>query len=141
MSIRFAVHAREKYVHTEVHGAVDLAQVLGYLDELHAHPDFAPELPRLIDWRGAELLRLGVPEFRTIASALRSGEPPSAGRRAFVGDRDYLFGMLRMHETMLDDAPAEYAVFRTVEEAREWLGIPGAGGAADGAAGAAPPRP
>ncbi len=40
---------------------------------------------------------------------------------AVVGDRDIVFGLSRMWEVFVDDAPLNTSVFRTLEDAEAWL--------------------
>ncbi len=40
---------------------------------------------------------------------------------AVVGDRDIVFGLSRMWEAFVDDAPLKTGTFRTLEDAEDWL--------------------
>ncbi len=50
----------------------------------------------------------------------------SGGKTALVVPEDLGFGMARMYEAMADlkDHPVKHGVFRTLDEARNWLGVP-----------------
>jgi hypothetical protein len=43
---------------------------------------------------------------------------------ATVATKDVVYGLFQMNATLRDEAPAEFRVFRSMSEAREWLGLP-----------------
>ncbi len=40
---------------------------------------------------------------------------------ALVGDKDFVFGLSRMWETLAEDSPFEGKVFRKLEDAQQWI--------------------
>lgn len=65
-------------------------------------------------------------QFQTIARTMkRLLEKRSEGRTAFVGDLEVDYGLGRMYEALakIESLPIEYRTFRSIQEARQWLGI------------------
>ena len=65
--------------------------------------------------------------FQNIASAALTslkGGARQGGKTVYVGLADVEYGLLRMYSAIAEMAgiPIEYRVFRTLEEARNWLG-------------------
>lgn len=44
-----------------------------------------------------------------------------ASRWAFVATRDYVHGLARMYQTMMEDTPIEVEIFHDVKTAKAWL--------------------
>jgi len=45
-------------------------------------------------------------------------------KMAFAAVRDEFFGLGRMYEMLRAESPVEFAVFRSRDEAEQWLGLP-----------------
>jgi len=75
-------------------------------------------------WDGRELLAGHAPslEVREVANRQLGDRPdlPKA-RAAMVAGRDLEFGMGRMMEAFLAEAPVEFRTFRAMEDARAWI--------------------
>lgn len=140
MAIRFHIDIPAGYVRTIVSGIVDADQVVRYLGELHAHPDFSPDLPRLVDLREIDELVLTSAQIRSVVVQVWRPGDDDGGRVALLADRDYVFGMLRMFSSLAEGGRTEYQAFRTLDRALRWLGVGhSAGGAGSPASGAPPP--
>ena len=92
-------------------------------------PDYDPSLDLLFDGRGIEGLDVSTETVRKIAhqvaladTAIAEGVRP---KTAIVVPTDAAFGLARMYETYraLESSRKQYLVCRTIEEAREWLGL------------------
>lgn len=88
---------------------------------LSRDPQFHPGLSQLIDSRGVTENAATTQGVR----ALIAGNPYGKGsRRAFVASSDAIFGMARMFELGRIGAEDEFRVFRSMDQARAWLGLP-----------------
>jgi hypothetical protein len=96
----------------------DLVQGTEYL---RGHPDFRPHFDQLVV--GTAVERLDV--TREGVMKLTSGDPIFAGpsRRALVAPSQLGFGMSRMFELLRDGRAGEINVFRSEQEALQWLGL------------------
>jgi hypothetical protein len=119
--VDFQIHPDCGCVVVRASGRVSAGDVTRYVEQLRAHPDFAPDMPRLVDARGVDELPTA-DELRTLARGIQDATSDDPCRRALVASRDHLFGMLRLFEMTASDGP-QYAVFRSVDEAAEWLGL------------------
>ncbi len=67
-------------------------------------------------------------ELSLVANKGFETEKPVETKTAIVADKDWTFGMARIYQTYRDDlkdgATRHFQVFRNMEEAREWLGLP-----------------
>ncbi len=62
--------------------------------------------------------------FADEMKVLDGDERHSGVKMATVAPRDVLFGLARMYETLRAESPVELRAFRSMSEAREWLGLP-----------------
>ena len=71
---------------------------------------------------------LSTEELQAVAAAGRKySEVRRGGKSAIVASEDLMYGLSRMYEafTEMDGHPVKNKVFRSMEEARQWLEIPG----------------
>jgi len=88
--------------------------------QLRSDPDFDASFDQLWDHRDVTDFQITTATLRDLATA-RSFKPGS--RRAVVTPSDLGFGLARMFQTLHEEAPEDLRVFRTIEEARSWLGL------------------
>ena len=55
---------------------------------------------------------------------IKMSEQLGACKIALVSSNDIVFGMTRMYEMMMDNAPQTVKTFRDIEEAKNWPGTP-----------------
>ena len=102
-------------------GTVTDEDLLNHQRSVSADPLFHPGLSQLVDGRGVTEVKATVHGIR----ALISGNPYGSGsKRAFVAPNDTIFGMARMFELGRVNAEDDFRVFRSMDPAREWLGLP-----------------
>ena len=83
-------------------------------------PDFKPYFRQVLDGRGITSIKVTPAGIR----ALIAGNPWGKGaRRALVAADETAFGLARMFELGRPDPQDEFRVFRSMAEAREWLGL------------------
>jgi hypothetical protein len=76
----------------------------------------------LWDLRKASLNRLSSQDVQSLVKFLEQhGSIRRGGLTALVADEDADYGMLRMGEAYADGVPFSARIFRSTEEARQWL--------------------
>ncbi len=85
-----------------------------------ADPAFDPGLDQLYDFTDVVETRVSADCIRELARIAAYG--PGA-RRAFVTPEEHQFGLARMFELSSQDRSGRVMVFRSVAEARAWLGL------------------
>ncbi len=108
-------------VFTTFFGVITDQDAREHVEDLRNHPEFEADFNQLFDARGVTSVELSGACVREIASMRMFGE---GSRRAFVAGTDVVFGMVRMFEMLRDDTPDEIRVFRNIDDARAWLGLP-----------------
>jgi hypothetical protein len=81
-------------------------------------------MPVLVDLTDADDRKLGQQEVAMIAGLLsRSRSQLGTGRRALMAPDSLTFGLTRMVQAYAEAEGVDFtmAIFRTIEEAREWL--------------------
>ncbi|MEE9254090.1 MAG: hypothetical protein V3U43_04090 [Pseudomonadales bacterium] len=90
-----------------------------------ADPNYRPGMDRLVDFSGVTKLGVTTEGNRYLATAAQRFDPNRWGRRlAIVVSGEEGFGVARQYQSMRTPAPYEIRLFRRVEDAKEWLGIP-----------------
>ena len=110
-------------------GTVTPATVAAYTKEVVADPRFRPGMRCVIDYSDADLAQLSQSDLDERLSMMSRDAQPFAGSRlAIVVARAVDFGIMRMVHTRGDlvlereGVEIERQVFRTLAEARAWLG-------------------
>jgi hypothetical protein len=89
--------------------------------QLLSDPDFTPTRSQLVDLRFAQADKFSLDELRALSSTTISD--PSI-KRAIIASADLEFGVARMFEAISEPQDLKVHVFRSPEEACEWLGVP-----------------
>ena len=80
----------------------------------------------IVDLREVETLAVSAEGVRAMVAArerFEAGEEGAGGRLAIVATADEVFGVARMYQLSATRIALEIGVFRTLEEARDWLGL------------------
>ncbi len=126
MPIRFYVD-RDLRLVVAVHiGPVPDAEFLAAYEKLYADPDFDLSFDILVDLRKAESVSRSAAALQSLASSIvpRYERSKSPIKLVFVAKTDVSYGMSRMFQAFADTLPGESMVFRTMDEALDWLGAP-----------------
>ncbi len=121
MPVTYTIDIPRKFIHTRCVGDVSLTEVIGHFDTLVHDPDCPDRLDVLLDFSeltsipASSQLRLVTRKIEDVSSRV------SFGRCAVVATTDALFGMTRVFETLTEDQFESVRVFRSMDEAREWL--------------------
>jgi hypothetical protein len=119
MPFEITIQPGSAIVRVRVFGAATIEEILQAREEATAGPDVSPDLPVLIDAREMTSV-LGLRGVRELAHEFVT-RPIGTGRRAFVATEDAVYGMMRMLVTLSTGTPNQWRVFRTIEQAEEWL--------------------
>ena len=87
-------------------------------------PGVGPGLRVLFDLRGVEQFNVKTWSIYTIAAAAQYIEGKCSGvKMGIVTANSLIYGMARMYKILRRRAPSEIRIFRTCDEAEDWLGI------------------
>lgn len=120
MATSYRIDKELGVVFSTASGVATDEEFLAHQRLLSRDPDFKPHFRQLLD--GSKITSIKVtPEG---IKALIAGNPWGKGaRRALVAADDTAFGLARMFELGRPDPQDEFRVFRSLKEAREWLGL------------------
>ncbi len=105
-------------------GALGDEEVLDFAKRMANDPEFRSGVHELIDLRAADLRAVTSRTLRRVAEIFAAFDTAATrGRIAFVAPADVAFGLSRMYQAYRTDA-VEVRVFREMDEARAWLGLP-----------------
>jgi hypothetical protein len=121
MPLEYRIEVSLRTVFTTPFGAITDPDLREHVENLRNHPEFESDFNQLFDARDVTSVELSGACVREIATARLFGE---GSLRAFVVTADVAFGMARMFEMLRGDALDEIRVFRNIDDARAWLGLP-----------------
>lgn len=120
MPARYEIDTERRIILSSASGTLKDEDLQSHQQALLSDPAFAPTFCQLWDFRGIDRVEVSNALLRELAGS-RSFAP--GAKRAVVASRDLLYGLARMFQIMHDDAPEDFQVFRTLEDATSWLGI------------------
>ncbi len=121
MTHSISVDVARRVVLVRVAGPATRDEVLALVAEHDGAADVTSDFAALIDLRELSVASIAVADVRAIAATkLR----PLA-RRALVASNLVVFGLCRMYATLREirDDTEPLGVFRTMQEAEDWLGL------------------
>mgnify|MGYP006310467065 FL=1 len=119
MSISSEIIKSRKLVITRVEGTLTLEELILKQGEILFDPDFDPDFDHLFDMSGvSEVEDISTTELRKVSSVRVFSD---LSRRAVVAPGDFEFGLSRMYEVFSRSTEENFSVFRTLDEAMEWL--------------------
>jgi hypothetical protein len=93
----------------------------GFIESLEGHRGVSG----LIDTRTIERFDLSAPTVQRMSELAKAAVPQFMGSRwAVIAPEDVVYGMSRMFEIRTAESPWQFRVFRTEQEARDWLELP-----------------
>ena len=104
-------------------GPVTGKELIDAFSEIYATDEQIKRIAyQLIVVTKSEEIMVTADELRRVAALdIRASKVNPNMLVAVVGDRDIVFGLARMWETFVDDAPLKTGTFRTLEDAEDWL--------------------
>ncbi len=109
-------------VFSKFQGVVTPEDISAQVESFKTDPAFQPSFNHLIDTRGATRFDISSSGMRAVSMHSIFNEK---SRRAIVAEKDEMFGIARMYQLLRDaqEKPDQVQVFRTMAEARRWLGL------------------
>jgi hypothetical protein len=105
-------------------GGLKSEDIIAHIVTLLKGPAFTPGLSELCDFREVTQFQGYAVDINKIVSTDKEYQASlTGGKLAIVASSDHLFGMMRMYE-MLSTSPFEIRIFRDIDKANIWLGLP-----------------
>jgi len=123
MPIKYEIDPSRRLILTTADGVLTDTDVIGHKKALIADPAFQPGMLELSDVRDVNQLDV-TPEGIRVFTSFDRAHDDQPGRLAIVASEDFVFGMARMYQMSTTD-DSNVGVFRSMEEAKEWLGVDG----------------
>lgn len=95
-------------------------EIIAHAETLKADPRFDRGFRQVGDFLSVNVILLTSAAIRSVA---QNNPFPRDARRAFVVPSDEAYGLGRMFMLYLDADPNEFAIFRELEPALEWVGL------------------
>jgi hypothetical protein len=126
MPVHYTVDSELQVVFLIHLGDVDDDEALAATERLRLDPQVTPEHSYFVDLRDARSELRSTAVLRRLAEQSKQwrGNPSSNSRVAVLAPRDIAYGLARMFEVYTDAAETNFSVFRDLNEAADWLGIP-----------------
>jgi hypothetical protein len=107
-------------------GIVTDQEFLDSYEALFNDPDYDLNFSRLVDLRKTDSSSRSSEALRAIAALVRRRYEgvETAPKTAVVAPRDLSFGLARMYQALSELVPGDVVVFRSVDAALAWLGVP-----------------
>lgn len=104
-------------------GDLSYDEIQSFFDEAVKLPGFRPNLKAIADCRKATTRMTGK-EIQKLASYAQKTDPLWGDSKwAILASSDLVYGLSRMYSALTTDYDVQTHVFRTVDEAKDWLGI------------------
>lgn len=127
MAVDYTIHPDLRIVVTRFVDVVTDDEFVGLYRDVFADSDYALGTNELADLREVTSLDVSARALRRVESITREryGQSSEKFRSAVLAPRDHAYGIGRMYEVFAEEGPENVRVCREVEEALEWLGLPG----------------
>ena len=120
MPTSYTVDPVLRMVFTRAEGILTEFETTDLYRRIRQDPDFDPGFSQLCDLTVVEEIQTSAPYLRELA---RQSIFSSGARRAFVTSQLFHYGLARMLQSFCEIEGTEVAVFKTMAEAEEWLGL------------------
>lgn len=122
MAWTYRIDLERRRVDSKLEGDFRSEDMREHMRALRDDPDFRADFDQLLDLSGVTDLTLTAADVREHVEESPFG---AGSRRAIVASSDAVFGMARMYQILRANEKDEIEVFRTFEDARQWLGDDG----------------
>ena len=127
MSVSYTYEEDTHYLYTKFYGVLTDADLQGHAQAVVDDPLIKGEIKEIVDLRDVESVEATTDSISEIINIDKLHiDKLSEQKTAIVAPRELLFGLSKIYEVLyeLADAPARVKVFREINEARKWLGLP-----------------
>ncbi len=122
MPISYKIDPQQRLIFTTAKGVLTGEEVMEHKQLLLHDPAFEPGMRELSDVRCVERLEVtpaGIQHMVAMDKSTATGLDDY--RLAIVASADVIFGMARMYQALTEDNIQSVRVFRSIEEAKDWL--------------------
>ena len=124
MPINYKINKEQRLISAVGSGVITAKDVIDHLESLASDEKYIAPMKKIVDYRNIENIIISQDEATIIASRKKEYIKSFAGEKcAFVSPGDLTFGKSRVHQALVDSADINTHVFRTMEEAKEWLNV------------------
>jgi hypothetical protein len=121
MGVQVTIDVQRKLVACTYYGEVNDADLFDVAALISSHPDFDPSFSELVDF--SEVTAVAASTLAIEKSARQKSIFSLTSRHAVVAPQDHIFGLVRMFEVLAEQTKPNIMVVRTIDEAREFLGL------------------
>ncbi len=126
MPIHYTIDKKNRAVYLTAAGRAVHDDFADVIDRLAEDEDFKPGMGLLCDYSKLEF-NIPADEVEALSVRMRKLSHVFSGCRvALISAGDLEYGLMRMFSLISSEAQFETRVFRQIENAREWLGLPAA---------------
>ena len=124
MPIKYDIIEEQKLILATGSGIVTANDVISHLDSLATANQYIAPMKKLVDYRTIESISISPNDASIIARKKKELSKYFSGEKcAFVSPGDLTYGSARVHQALVDSADFNTEVFRSIEEAQEWLEV------------------
>lgn len=123
MNISTQVDREKSLRRYTLQGLFDVLELIRFVKEVHAAPDFCPSIKILVDLRDADISTVSVEAVETIIENVKNIWSDTGKNRAALVVSDTVgYGVSRMFQSMMSGATVgEVRVFKDMDEALIWI--------------------
>ena len=124
MPIEYDIIMDNKLILAKGSGVITGIDVIRHLDALAADNRYKAPMKKLVDYRTIDSIRISMNEAYSIAQKkIKLASIFKGERCAFVSPMDLSYASSRVHQALVDGTGLDTAVFRSIEDALEWLDV------------------
>ena len=124
MPIEYDIIEEKKLILAKGHDVVTANDVINHFYSLSADKRYKAPMKKLVDYRTIQSIVISPEEALLIAQRKEEHAKVFAGEKcAFVSPGDLTFGTARVHQALVQHIDINTEVFRSMEEAQEWLDV------------------
>lgn len=124
MSIKYDIIESKSLILAKGIDVVKGTEVIKHLDELAADERYKAPMKKLVDYRNIDNIIISSEDAIIIAKKKKNLAVKFQGEKcAFVSPGDLTYGTSRVHQALIQGADINTEVFRSVDEAIDWLDV------------------
>jgi len=124
MAIDYTIIPEKKLILARGKGTVKGKDVLKHLEELAADENYISPMKKLVDYRNIDNILISSEEAIAVAKKKKDLTAKFKNERcAFISPGDLTYGTSRVHQALIQGININTEVFRSVQEAINWLDV------------------